>query len=172
VNLSSSADIVNAVIALPRKVADEVKRELGESMGDVLVNEMGPLIRARHALLPLAQAWVEATPTDKRKSLEIPAPLLASGQQLEARLGEDLEKRLGPLIIEANECDREKSRERLFFYTGAFAFVLLTVFGVEARPEVTPAYLFPGTIIGSVGMEFATVNGALQTQFPACWRAR
>jgi hypothetical protein len=35
-NLSSSGDIVGEVVVLPRKVADEVKRELRKSVGDVL----------------------------------------------------------------------------------------------------------------------------------------
>ena len=48
-----------------------------------LVQKMGPLIRARHTLAPLAQAWAEAPPREKAKHLEISAPLLTAGQQLE-----------------------------------------------------------------------------------------
>ena len=35
-----------------------------------LVKEIGPLIQARHALAPLAQAWAEALPGDKRQLLK------------------------------------------------------------------------------------------------------
>ena len=55
------------------------------------VAEMAALIRARHALAPLAQAWADAAPSEKpRPSSDFSAPLLAAGQQLEARFGEDL----------------------------------------------------------------------------------
>ena len=78
-----------------------------------LVKEMGPLIRARYALAPLAQAWAEAPPADKPKHLEIPAPLLASGQQLQARFGEDLGEPLRPFIAKAVRHDEEeRARER------------------------------------------------------------
>ncbi len=70
-----------------------------------LVKEMGPLIRARRALAPLAQAWAEAAPGDKAKHLEMSAPLLAAGQQLEARFGDDLGAPLQPFIAEAEKAE-------------------------------------------------------------------
>ena len=77
-----------------------------------LVKEMAVLIRARHALAPLAQAWVEAAPANKSRHLKISAPLLASGQQLEARFGEDLGAPLRPFIEAALKADaEEKARE-------------------------------------------------------------
>jgi tetratricopeptide (TPR) repeat protein len=72
-----------------------------------MVSEMAVLIRARHALIPLAQAWAESVPADKPKSLEIPVPLLAAGQQLEARFGEDLGAPLRPFIAAAVQRDEE-----------------------------------------------------------------
>ena len=79
-----------------------------------MVSEMAVLIRARHALIPLAQAWAESVPADKPKSLEIPVPLLAAGQQLEARFGEDLGAPLRPFIAAAvrhDEEERARTRE-------------------------------------------------------------
>ena len=44
--------------------------------------------------------------------------LLSSGQQLEARFGDDLGMPLRPFLIQANLRNREKNRERLFFTPG------------------------------------------------------
>jgi tetratricopeptide (TPR) repeat protein len=83
-----------------------------------LVKQMAALIRARHALVPLARAWAEAAPADKPKHLEISAPLLASGQALEKRFGEELREPLRPFIAEAEKAEeaeraREKRRNRM-----------------------------------------------------------
>ncbi len=97
-----------------------------------LVKEMGPLIRARHALAPLAQAWAEAAPGEKPKRLEIPAPLLASGQQLEARFGDDLGAPLRAFIAEAEKAEaaeraRESRRRRTIFGATVAALIVMTV---------------------------------------------
>ena len=97
-----------------------------------LVKEMAALIRARHALLPLAQAWVEAAPADKAEHLEVSAPLLVAGRQLEARFGEDLGTPFRPFIAEAlgaevAERGRETRRRRLIFGATVAALAVMTV---------------------------------------------
>jgi tetratricopeptide (TPR) repeat protein len=97
-----------------------------------LVKEMAALIRARHALLPLAQAWVEAAPADKAEHLEVSAPLLAAGQQLEARFGEDLGTLLRPFIAEALSAEAaERTRKtrgrRIIFGATVAALAVMTL---------------------------------------------
>ena len=66
-----------------------------------LVKELSALIRARHALIPLAEQWAAAEAAKKSRHLLLPAPLLASGQQLDAHFGDDLGIPLRPFIAEA-----------------------------------------------------------------------
>ena len=97
-----------------------------------LVKEMAALIRARHALLPLAQAWVEAARADKAEHLEVSAPLLAAGQQLEARFGEDLGTLLRPFIAEALRAEaaertRKTRARRIIFGATVVGLAVMTV---------------------------------------------
>ena len=96
-----------------------------------LVKELTALIRARHALAPLAQQWAEATTGDKTGHLQISAPLLAAGQQLMARFGEDLGAPLRPFIIEAEKADETRRagatrRRRMIFGATLGALVAMT----------------------------------------------
>jgi tetratricopeptide (TPR) repeat protein len=77
-----------------------------------LVEEMGPLLRARHVLTPLAQDWANAATGDKPKHLKISAPLLAAGQQLEARFGDDLGEPLQQFIAEAGKAARKETERQ------------------------------------------------------------
>jgi tetratricopeptide (TPR) repeat protein len=95
-----------------------------------LVREMTFLTRGRHALAPLAQAWAEAAPADKPTHLEISAPLVESGQQLEARFGEDLGEPLRPFIdatlnAEAAKRARNTRRRRLVIVASAIVAVAM-----------------------------------------------
>jgi tetratricopeptide (TPR) repeat protein len=96
------------------------------------VAEMAGLIRARHALAPLARGWADATTSEKPGHLQLSAPLLASGQQLEDRFGEDLGEPLRSFIAEAlragaAERTRETRRRRLIFGATVAALALMTV---------------------------------------------
>jgi tetratricopeptide (TPR) repeat protein len=95
------------------------------------VAELSALIRARHALAPLARAWAESGPGEKPGHLQLSAPLLASGQQLEARFGEDLGAPLRGFIAGAEEAEaaertRESRRRRVIFGTTLSALVVMT----------------------------------------------
>ena len=101
------------------------------------VVEMAGLIRARHALMPLAQGWADAAPADKAEHLEVSAPLLAAGQQLEAGFGEDLGTPLRPFIAEALRAEaaeraREARRRRIIFGATVGALVVMTGFAGAA----------------------------------------
>jgi eukaryotic-like serine/threonine-protein kinase len=101
------------------------------------VVEMAGLIRARHALVPLAQGWADAAPADKAEHLEVSAPLLAAGQQLEAGFGEDLGTPLRPFIAEALRAEaaeraREARRRRIIFGATVGALVVMTGFAGAA----------------------------------------
>ncbi len=105
-----------------------------------LVKEMGPLIRARHALAPLAQAWAEAAPAEKPKHLQISAPLLAAGQQLEARFGDDLGAPLRPFIAEAEKAEaaeraREKRRTRIIVAASVIVAVAMALLAAWANSQ-------------------------------------
>ena len=103
-----------------------------------LVKEMGPLIRARHALAPLAQSWAEAPATDKPKYLQISVPLLAAGQQLEARFGEDLGDPLRPFVAAAEKAEAAeralaaRRRRRVLGVTLAALAVMTVLAGAAA----------------------------------------
>jgi hypothetical protein len=97
------------------------------------VAEMAGLIRARHALAPLAEAWDEAPPGEKSRHLQLSAPLLASGQQLEDRFGEDLREPLRGFIAEAEKSDaarraRETRRTRIVIVASLAAAAVMALF--------------------------------------------
>ena len=87
--------------------------------------------------------WVEASPGDKPKHLEISAPLLAAGQQLEARFGEDLGAPLRPFIAEAikaeaAERERKTRRTRITVVVSvvvAVAMAVLAAWAFSQRSE-------------------------------------
>ena len=99
------------------------------------VAEMAGLIRARHALAPLAEGWAESAPGEKPGYLQLSAPLLASGQQLEKRFGEDLGEPLRGFIAAAETAEaarraRETRRSRM---TIAASFIVtLAMAGLAA----------------------------------------
>ena len=99
------------------------------------VAEMAGLIRARHALAPLAEGWAGAPPGEKPGYLQLSAPLLASGQQLEKRFGEDLGEPLRGFIAAAETAEaarraRETRRSRM---TIAASFIVtLAMAGLAA----------------------------------------
>ena len=99
------------------------------------VAEMAGLIRARHSLAPLAQAWDEAPPGEKPGHLQLSAPLLASGQQLEDRFGEDLGEPLRGLIGAAEKADaarRARETRRARMTIAASVIVALAMAGLAA----------------------------------------
>jgi hypothetical protein len=103
-----------------------------------LMKEMGPLIRARHALTPLAQAWTEAAPGDRGQHLQIPAPLLATGQQLEARFSEDLGAPLRPFIAAAEKAEaaeRARKTRRTRFAIAASVMVAVAMAALAGRAQ-------------------------------------
>jgi hypothetical protein len=57
-NLSSSGDMIGMAIASPRKVADEVERELCESVGDVLQSKR-QLLSFGRSLWPSGAAKID-----------------------------------------------------------------------------------------------------------------
>jgi tetratricopeptide (TPR) repeat protein len=75
-----------------------------------LVKEMGTLIRARHALQPLAEQWATALPVEKFGYVQLSDPLLVSAQQLESRFGDDLGAPLHSFILEALKADADRRR--------------------------------------------------------------
>jgi tetratricopeptide (TPR) repeat protein len=118
-----------------RPTHDALLRIWPEAAG--LVKEMGPLIRSRHALAPLAQAWADAAASDKASHLELSLPLLAAGQQLTARFGEDLGTPLQPFIAEALKAELRKRegalrRRRTIFGATLAALVVMSGLAVTA----------------------------------------
>ncbi len=103
-----------------------------------LVKEMTSLIRTRHTLTPLAQAWAEAVPGDKPRYLEVSPPLLAAGQELLGRFGDDLGVPLRPFILDAlaaAEVERMRQRRRrqaLFAATFTGLVAMTALAGVAA----------------------------------------
>jgi len=99
------------------------------------VAEMAGLIRARHALAPLAEGWAEAPAAEKPGHLQLSAPLLASGQQLEDRFGEDLGEPLRRFIASAEKADaarRARATRRARMTIAASFIVALGMAGLAA----------------------------------------
>ena len=101
------------------------------------VAELSALIRARHALAPLARAWDEAAPSEKSGHLQLSAPLLASGQQLEERFGEDLGEPLRAFVAAAANADavrraRETRRTHIVIGASLAAAVVMTLLAAGA----------------------------------------
>ena len=55
-----------------------------------ILRQAAPLIRTRHTLEPLVEAWSQASPRDKTRHLMISTALLGGAQQMVARFGSDV----------------------------------------------------------------------------------
>jgi tetratricopeptide (TPR) repeat protein len=98
------APLLRSAQLLEENFGEDLGKPLRPFIAEALKADPSQIL-ARDALTPLAQAWAEAPPDDRAKHLQISAPLLAAGQQLLARFGDDLGAPLRPFIAEAVEAE-------------------------------------------------------------------
>ena len=140
------------------------------------VAEMAGLIRARHALAPLAQAWDEAPRGDKPGHLQLSAPLLASGQQLGDRFGEDLGEPLRGFIEAAETADatrraRETRRARRSIAVSVIVTLAMAGLAAWAFSQRNEAIAAKDDAVAQRGAAVAAKNEA-QTQRAAADQAK
>jgi tetratricopeptide (TPR) repeat protein len=141
------------------------------------VTDMAGLIRARHALAPLAQAWDEALAAERPGHLQLSGPLLASGQQLEARFGEDLGEPLRGFIAAAETAEaarrsQEMRRTRMTITASIVAALAMAVLAAWAFSQRNVAIAAKNDAIAQRAIAVAAKTDADQQRIAAVESAK